>query len=883
MFKITGINSSQENLTINKLEVSASKTTNVPIGQKDVKQEELLLKLGVTYEQYVRLCTENPNFPNLPIEAQQKLATDLLAKTVSEPDVSNINENKQENEVKDLNKHLNNEIDNSVSNEAEPELFYNHKAFSELSVTDKFNTYASELAKNTYLYGDKNAQKSLKEWNALDDEEKNKLIELAKKDFAGSYSKENLYTDEAINFFIEEKMTTLQTANYMNESISAFNDKPDQVKLEDVNTYLVDLSNEKDGAYCSKNQANYVDDQKLISEIIVKACKEKGDHQYDHQGVSFVLSAGEISSKLKELKTSSLELKQTYFQNKKDKGIILTSEEEAELSFLNDLSKTDAGKMAIARARGEKIERENVDFGRIKDLESSEYGDMWKSAKNKDDKAMVLNAYMTKKFGNLSPEDKAKAIEELNGELLNDSDNIELAVVLQSIAIKTADKKTQIAIASSTNSDSQDLNALNAGEFKDNPEATQVLAETQRNIEKENPERAANLAEISMDKMNTEQLVVTRDTYTKFKSESVQNKYVDKGYEAENPDDQKLMLTSVNNNCSLDVRKKAGSRLHEAHKENQVPLTKIFIKDKEVAAAMNESGTLSKSDKDNQKELFTIYKTRFEQSDFTKAEAVKQLNTLSDQIPNCDKSNQLDMHNEIMKSKYSEVQEHAANNINKLDPTVQGAAVESVVRSGNEKAVSLAMNSLTKAAPEVQRQQVINLAVMNSVDNNKNSESEERFKLLNSTNLTPEQFAKLSPAEKREYYKKIFDKASPGEKIEMLSKLPGNQQKTVYTIICRFFPEILSSMVESGQGEKMLQSGLPLDASNKILAAMKRSTNIEVITQLKEIKQDSAYKSFFKDEVKEERSKSQGLEFVTNTLSNDSKIKKLKSNMDLRV
>lgn len=90
-------------------------------------------------------------------------------------------------------------------------------------------------------------------------------------------------------------------------------------------------------------------------------------------------------------------------------------------------------------------------------------------------------------------------------------------------------------------------------------------------------------------------------------------------------------------------------------------------------------------------------------------------------------------------------------------------------------------------------------------------------------------------------------------------------------------------MVESGQGEKMLQSGLPLDASNKILAAMKRSTNIEVITQLKEIKQDSAYKSFFKDEVKEERSKSQGLEFVTNTLSNDSKIKKLKSNMDLRV
>ena len=67
-----------------------------------------------------------------------------------------------------------------------------------------------------------------------------------------------------------------------------------------------------------------------------------------------------------------------------------------------------------------------------------------------------------------------------------------------------------------------------------------------------------------------------------------------------------------------------------------------------------ENDVISKLGKNDQTKGFKLIKNRVEDL-FEGEQAIKYSKALSDQIPNCDKSNQLDMHNEIMKSKYSEV------------------------------------------------------------------------------------------------------------------------------------------------------------------------------------------------------------------------------------
>lgn len=263
-------------------------------------------------------------------------------------------------------------------------------------------------------------------------------------------------------------------------------------------------------------------------------------------------------------------------------------------------------------------------------------------------------------------------------------------------------------------------------------------------------------------------------------------------------------------------------------------------------------------------------------------DAIKYSKALASQIPQCDKDNQLDMHNDIMTSKYSEVQQYAASQISKLDPTVQAEAIQTAYATGNESVIAAASAEVVKCAPDVQQLVAPVIVVQNAMDSDSLS-SDDKFKLLNSLNLTSDQIAKLSPKEKREYFTKLFKQASISDKMKMLGTLSGTQQKSAYTLICRYYPEILSSMVEGGKGKSLLDMGLPIDINNKIIGLMKRSTNIQVITQLKEIQADSKFKDFFKDMADKN---SQGIDFVTSafaTSPKELKNKKVKGNIDLRV
>lgn len=232
---------------------------------------------------------------------------------------------------------------------------------------------------------------------------------------------------------------------------------------------------------------------------------------------------------------------------------------------------------------------------------------------------------------------------------------------------------------------------------------------------------------------------------------------------------------------------------------------------------------------------------------FDDEDAISIQKTLANQIAKSDKSNQLDMHSDIMKSKFSEVQEQAAENIKNYDPSVQNAAIDKVYESKNTKAIQVVLENLDKMPPQVQKIETTRL-IGEIAHNGAVKSGLLETKIMNGT-LSARELMQLTPTQRREYFVKQFEEASPTKKLEILKKLAsassGVYKKTIYTIIARFSSPLLKSMVEGGLGKSMLDAGLPIDAVNKVIIVMKSSTNNEVIEQLKELKLDASFEKYF--------------------------------------
>ena len=235
---------------------------------------------------------------------------------------------------------------------------------------------------------------------------------------------------------------------------------------------------------------------------------------------------------------------------------------------------------------------------------------------------------------------------------------------------------------------------------------------------------------------------------------------------------------------------------------------------------------------------------------FDKEDAIKIQSVLADQVEKAHKDNQLAMHEEIMKSEYSEVQERAAANIKNYDHSVQSKAIDVVYESGNSNAVKAVVENLEKMPPDIQKNEVSRL-IGEIVLNGAVTEGNLNVKLMGGE-LTARDLSQLTASQRKEYFMKQFEEAPPAKKLEILMKMAssmnGIHQRTIYTVIARFSPSLLKGMVDRGMGKTMLEAGLPIDAVNKIIGIMKTSTNNEVITQLQELRQDSSFAKYFTDE-----------------------------------
>ena len=824
---------------------NSSQSGNVSLFQnKDDAIKQLCAQLQISEEQLKVLIDKYPDFYSLEPAKQSELVKNSFATEAvdSTPDTDNTNVS----ETVSVSKNNVSNSETADSTKVTAEIVFNHKEFSRMSVQDKANIYALELAKNKFLYPQDGSEKSIEDWNSLSEEQRNNLVKNELNALIKDNSKK-LYDKKDINTYFDNKMLKLQTANYLEQNIDNFDKQDGKYIATSIHDYLFNLDSEK----LSKKQNDYLKQQYILSKAVIQACKDKGDTTY-LDNVEYNLAEDEIAEKFDKNGilngTTRIEVQMKYLQDKIDKGIELDASEKAVYKRLNKLVNSDEGRAFLDAVKYKSTHPdEQVNYGRLDALKNSEFGKDFEAAVNKEDKAFVVQAYLKKASANLSSKEKAKLINELTIELMYDADNTDMIVDVHSDAVANADDKTQTVLAENKEEGLAELNTLNANSFEENGLST--LANTHEKMIEEDAERAEMLASGTMDNLGNKKLEIVSGIYSSSKSETIQRKHAEiaLGLEIKSDEDvktQRALLENVNKNSNLEVRKDTGKRLDEAHKDNQLPLTEQFIKDKEVAKAMNADGTFTRYDKDNKTDAFRMFRTRFEQDDFMKDEAVNQLNLLSDNIKKVKEADiQLEMHNDIMQSKYSEVQEHAAANIKDYDPTVQGKALETVYETGNAKAIDTSVESIanTRSDSVIEQnfQKVITRAVVNTIDNNTGildtidlalDGLSLQKKVSSGAKLTVQEYASLTPAQKKEYIENLFKALSPDEKIKLLKSISNSSQKrNIYKMIARTNTDLLNRLITDPNIAKTIKDmNISGSVNNKIDALAERKQHSEI-------------------------------------------------------
>lgn len=811
----------------------STKSDNSIFSKEIDKIIELAEKLHITKEQVQELATKYPEFLTMDINQQVAIVNNENTKKVVSTNESANNANDATNVTQ--NEAVVEDVKNNESASQDP-LDYDFKSYSQLSNPDKVKVYVTELVKNKYMYASFDNQKTLEDWNALSEDEKNELIKKEYSSFVKDNSK-GLYDKKDVSLYLDKEMTKLQTASSLGLNIEEFEKQDPRYINSSIHDYLSGCLDEN----LSEHQIMYKDSQYVLSRAVIKACKENGDDKYV-DGIEYTLAEEEISSAFSKdgalAGQTKIEVQMKYLQDKLNKGIALDEKEQAVYDRLNKLVNSPAGK-AYLEAVKHKSEHphEHVNYGHLDALKKSEFGQDFQAAVNDEDRAFVVNAYIKNATKNLSPDEKAKFINELISEMTCSNENAELAANVHADIIESSDENTQDVLMKSKSDIVPELNVLNADIIKSD-NVVRSLAITQEEMLEEDPERAEMLASATIDNLSNKKLLAVSSVYSASKSENTQSKLADKALTLEIHSDEDIdiqgdILGDIAGKSSLTVRKNTAKRLDEVHKKNQIPLTEKFIEDKEVAKAMNEDGTLTRFYKDNQTPGFELLKNRFERDDFSKNEAISQLNTLADQIKNCHKDNQLDMHKNIMQSKYSEVQEHAAGNIKDYDPTVQSQALDVVYTSRNEKAIETAVTSLENAPSYLQEAELPRIIgetalrngqeSLNILTNDADSNVNLKSKIASGASLTPSEYNNLSSTEKREYFANYFKKLPLEQKIKLLSSIPnGAQKKTIYVMIARTDSNLFNAIVkDKDRADALLSMGLPNDVNNKIANVVK--------------------------------------------------------------
>lgn len=501
---------------------------------------------------------------------------------------------------------------------------------------------------------------------------------------------------------------------------------------------------------------------------------------------------------------SALKSEYDAIKAKVQKGEEISSDEQVELSILEEYLNSEEGKFALKNAENLPTPKTDYEKSVVKDYEtiSTQLNGV---AHGSDIKSVAMVSAIEQKIDGMSKEDAVKYISTFI--------NMNSAEEGQAITLAFVNKYPELL----DDKNLFDSNALNADELnteqyqrfrkatldaansgsKEDIAAAQRAVETSAQVLKmphckgaEHDDKKCLVGDAASQILTAEGLKSAVDVVVTITDAEKSNKTIDKISNSKNANHDTQIYIAKNSSLATE-----GAQAHYVD---------IAGKNSSKAAAyISENGIISQLSAKAQTEAFVATRANIEKH-FKGQKAIQYSNSLADQIQNCDKNNQLAMHNEMLNSKYSEVQEHVAGNIKNYDVSVQAKAVESIVATGNAKATEVAVANLC-TAPQVVQDDANLKGILNSaypenpianIANSANSEIQQ--KIASGAKLTPQEYFSLSDREKIEYKANFFKSLPAAKQIAMLSSLTDvTLKKTIFKRLANQDKNFFRSLVES--------------------------------------------------------------------------------------
>ena len=858
---------------INKLTSSSLNTASVPSQQSsvsasplplvDTQKQELLKKLGITLEQYEALKAQVPDFDTLSLDKQAELITSLNTGKIET--VQNTSEQEEAAQPK---------TEKQIYNEKTPEA----------KVEDCYLAFT----KNTYIYGIKDKKGNIiaqshseEDWNKLSDAEKQAEIEKIKafidKDERLKNVKDTFLAATEKNSKLKEDaadsvMRGILASEFNGVSYIEFLQKDEYERLGIVDEYLTteeglnkDNLNASDKAYMKYYDTLKSQISKIVSErtgkdvgdnldasdvakymryynldkteLMRNAILDKPAESRTAKEIEFIKNFQNLEqtrNKAKAQNLLSLQDELNSYETKLQNGQELSAEERAAYNSIKQYFSGDEAK--YLKEFAEILPQPKTDYEKSVASEVENFQSQFKDFANGSDleTAAALSFLETKTKG-MPEKDKAKYLDTFLKFY-----NTEAAVNVYGVYAKQyknlwdnnchLDKQVNNLTSASLADQEKVENNIQSLENSNNPLRKRYAAELtitgSNNLAKScNPEDDGNK-------------LSWNNHASKFKDADVQiaSQKMNETIFDEDKQNQAVRTLQSSENATEELQLYASDNADKL--KGKAQLTSLDIatdKSENALKRAAENGIFSRLEKENQQPAMALERQRLEERLY-KDDAIKYTNMLADQIKDCHKDNQLAMHNEMMNSKYSEVQEHAAGNIKDYDPTVQAEALETVLASGNEKAIEAAAESV-KYSPDCVKSEMAEVVEAYASDNAIQADSAilEQFadlipsqsktiqeKIASGQILSESELSTLSVSERRDYLASFFKKLPVDKKIKLLASMPDSQKKTIYTLIARTDSTLFNAIIkDKDRADQLLSMGLPEDVNNKIKGVVK--------------------------------------------------------------
>ena len=821
--------------------LKAANTTSgskaVSVQMTDTNKLALLKKLNITLDQYNAIKAQNPNFDTLSPAEQYEIIDNFSVKT---PTLVESKTEKQDAKVE-------------KTSTSTPEIKDIKAEYNKKDLVGKTEICYSEVARNIYIYGVKDKDKvianahSKEEWDKLSDEEKKAEVEKVKtfiKSDERLKNVKNKYDDKVPEntkeIVIDAIMRAIHAADAEGISFVDFMKKGEYERKELIERHLVN-ENKINPENLNKNDKEYLAQSKMLNSEVTKVVEKKTGQKLDNE-----LDTGLY---VKYYNLSEDELLHSALKEKVKNGEKLTDVEQKQYARYNEMMAEPSNQQIVKEAKAQNILELDKEFntlsakikkGETLPPEERKVYSILKETLNSEENKELRN------FGKLMPQPQTDYEKKVAADVENykaqtkeyvHGSDLEAGTVIAYIGNKTdgmskAEKTEYIA---------------HFIRYNRSLSSSKIFARYM----KECPELAGRVETLLAASSNyTEMDATQRADFSKAK------------VKAANSNNLYLKATGINsaNTVSYVLAKPEYSsakfdemKLENAESNAQINDTEVLKNTTSANATIHDAETavkaqacITNSDYYNDEvAIDTANKAR----DFVKGAQARVLNMTTDKNAAAAK---YVAENDIIRTLHADAQAEAFdgtyNSINKhfkgaeadkysqsltsqiksLDAKAQVEALSTVYKSGNEKAIAAAVNEVLPAIKSPDAQQIaLKQAVMELAGISDNSDLQTKF--ANGT-LTKAEIAQLSSTERRDYYVRLFDNATPMEKIEYLKSLPsGKSRQTVYNLIGTYYKNTFKTLVESDvtTAEAMYNMGLKTDLQNIVEATIlfKAETN----------------------------------------------------------